>query len=84
LNAGNYWAVGDCVSQARFDDAGFRLAARIAQIVARFTSFYTLDMAETESGDWILIEINDAQMAAPSEHDLDKLYGKLKEVLPHA
>jgi hypothetical protein len=81
LDAGYYWSVGDCVSQATIGEAGLRLAQHIAEIVARFATFYTLDLAETESGDWILIEINDAQMAVPSEHDLDKLYGKLKEEL---
>ena len=38
-------------------------------------------MAETEQGDWILIEINEGQMAAPAEHDLDMLYRKLKNAL---
>jgi hypothetical protein len=38
-------------------------------------------LAKTEQGGWILIEINDAQMAAPVEHDLDGLYGNLEAAL---
>ena len=81
LDPGYYWSVGDCVSQATISQDCLRLAQHLAEIVARFASFYTLDLAETESGDWILIEINDAQMAVPSEHDLDQLYGKLRQEL---
>jgi hypothetical protein len=81
LDAGYYWSVGDCVSQATISEAALKLAQQIAEIVARFSTFYTLDLAETDSGDWILIEVNDAQMAVPSEHDLDTLYRKLNQGL---
>ena len=37
--------------------------------------------AETETGEWILIEINDGQTAVPSENDLDELYGNLSDAL---
>lgn len=57
------------------------LAQRIAGVASRFAAFYTLDLAETEDGSWILIEINDGQMAAPAELDLDELYAKLKDAL---
>jgi hypothetical protein len=39
-----------------------------------------LDLAQTEAGDWILIEVNDAQQAVPSEHDLDELYRSLRKI----
>jgi hypothetical protein len=45
--------------------------------------FFVLDLAETEAGDWILIEVNDAQQSVPSEHDLGELYGNLKSALIH-
>ena len=81
LEAGYYWSVGDCISQATISPDCLRLAQHLADIVARFATFYTLDLAETQAGDWILIEINDAQMATPTEHDLEKLYANLREEL---
>jgi ATP-grasp domain, R2K clade family 3 len=81
LSVGYYWSVGDCFRQASIGAEGMQMAERIARIVSKFTAFYTLDLAETENGDWLLIEINDGQMAMPSEHNLDGLYGKLKEAI---
>lgn len=77
LSAGYYWSLADAPPQANFPPAAFRFAHKIAQIAARFATFYTLDVAETADGEWILIEINDGQSAVPSEHDLDQLYGRL-------
>lgn len=81
LSYGYYWSLADCVAEAELNPAGHRLAQKLADIVANYATFYTLDVAETNSGDWILIEINDGQMAAPSENDLDELYGNLSREL---
>lgn len=81
LEVGYYWSAGDCFRQAAISEECKALAQRIAETASKFTAFFTLDMAETQGGDWILIEINDAQMAAPVEHDLDALYGNLRNAL---
>ena len=81
LNVGYYWSGGECLRQATLSEECMALAQRIADIASRFTTFFTLDLAATAEGDWILIEINDGQMAAPAEHDLDALYGNLKSAL---
>jgi hypothetical protein len=41
-----------------------------------------LDIAETEKGDWILIEMNDAQMSGLSMNDPQMLYKRLAQFLP--
>jgi hypothetical protein len=81
LSYGYYWSLADCLDQAELKPEGLALAEKLARIAAQFTAFYTLDIAETENGDWILIEINDGQMAVPSENDPDELYGRLSELL---
>jgi hypothetical protein len=81
LSYGYYWSLANCLAQAELKPEGLQLAAKLAAIAANFATFFTLDIAETEQGDWILIEINDGQMAVPSENDLDELYGRLKAEL---
>jgi hypothetical protein len=81
LSHGYYWSMADCIGQAELKPAALKLADKIAGIAARFTTFFAMDLAETESGDWILIELNDGQMAGPSENDLDELYGNLRAAL---
>jgi hypothetical protein len=51
----------------------------IIDIVKDHTSFYVLDVAKKENGDWILVEINDGQMSGLSENDPDFLYSNFKK-----
>lgn len=44
-------------------------------------SFFTMDVARTEKGDWIVVELNDGQMSGLSENDPDTFYRRLREVL---
>ncbi len=81
LSVGYYWTMSVCVAQAELKPAAVQLAQHLTGIVSRFAKFYTMDLAETDSGDWILIELNDGQMAVPSENDLDELYGGLREAV---
>jgi hypothetical protein len=43
--------------------------------------YYVIDVAKTQSGDWIIIELNDAQMSGLSENDPNVLYENLKKEL---
>jgi hypothetical protein len=81
LSHAYYWAGSDFLAQATIADGAIELADKIARIAARFVPFFVLDLAETQGGDWILIEVNDAQQSVPSEHDLDELYRNLKRAL---
>lgn len=81
LSVGYYWSMADCAKKAELQPAAIELADKLAAIAARRANFFTLDLAETESGEWILIEINDGQTAVPSENDLDELYGNLRDAL---
>ena len=78
LSYAYYWPGSDYLERAAIGPEGLALADRIAAIVARRVPFFVLDLAQTEAGDWILIEVNDAQQSVPSEHDLDSLYGNLR------
>lgn len=81
LSAGYYWSLADCLDRVELKPPGMQLARDVARIAGKFTKFYTLDVAETEEGDWILIEINDGQTAVPGENDLDELYCNLREAI---
>ena len=81
LSYGYYWSVADCLREAQITDAGLRFADRVAQVAARRVNFFALDVAETQFGDWTLIEINDGQMSVLSENDPDELYGNLRRAI---
>lgn len=83
-----YWTNAGPKAKAESDariasqkDSFDSFVGEITKIASKNTNFYVLDIAEKETGGWILVEINDAQMSGLSYTDPDKLYKNLKEAL---
>lgn len=81
LCKGYYWSCADQPSRARLEPEGENLAQRVADIAQEFVNFFVVDIAQTEKGNWILIEINDGTMSGLSEIDPTTLYRNLREAL---
>ena len=79
LSHGYYWTISD--KKGEMDISGVIFADKIAEIISKKTTFFVLDIAQTEAGDWILIEVNDAQMSGLSGNSADTLYGNLSKIL---
>lgn len=47
--------------------------------LSQYLTFYCVDVAQTEKGDWIVIEVNDGTMAGLSCINPEEFYGKLFE-----
>lgn len=82
LSYGYYWSsaepeIVEKQNEIGISPAGLEFAQSCANIASDFTNFYVLDVAETESGKWILIEVNDAQMSGLSENKPETLYKEL-------
>lgn len=43
--------------------------------------FFVVDVAQTKSGQWVVVELNDGQMSGLSENDPNVLYTRLKQAL---
>lgn len=72
-----YWSTSDTREGANMTTQGIDFANKVANIASQHTNFFVLDIAETEKGDWILIEVNDGQMSGLSEIDPKNLYENL-------
>lgn len=83
LSYGYYWssASDETLKKATIDEDGINFAKSIANRVCEYAKFFVLDVAETEQGKWILIEINDASMSGISENNPHTLYSNLKKEL---
>ncbi|KKN67686.1 hypothetical protein LCGC14_0459450 [marine sediment metagenome] len=56
----------------------------IQEVVRRINgriNFYVIDVGQLESGEWIVVELNDSQMAGLSENNPNVLYANLAKVL---
>ena len=61
--------------------AAFVLLCKVIDIVKHHTNFYVIDIAETESGEWIVIELNDGQQSGLSMIEPSKMYNRLMELI---
>lgn len=65
ITKGFYWqgTHPELESCANFTEDARILAFKAANLVSQFVNFFVLDLAETETGKWIVVEVNDGQMS---------------------
>lgn len=83
LTSGYYWAdlaEPEVAAQAELLPEGIKLVECAAQILAPKVTFYVIDIAQKHDGSWMIVEINDGQMAGLSGCDPHKLYQGLRTV----
>jgi hypothetical protein len=81
---GFYWSSADAGILRRHRDVpedAMLFACKVASVAARHANFFVLDVAKTQEGQWILIEVNDGQMSGLSEIDPEAFYKRLKELV---
>lgn len=81
LSYGYYWVGAENAEEINnkgptIDAINFAIKA--ANKIEEYVKFFVLDIAETEDGKWILVEVNDAQMSGLSMNDPDILYKNLQ------
>ena len=77
LTYGYYWSQADKADEYRMPDGGLEFAKSIANIAKDYVNFFVLDIAKTQEGNWILIEVNDGQMSGLSMCNPHELYKQL-------
>lgn len=80
LSYGYYWSNAENLP-TEIDPKALEFADEIAKETAKHVNFFVLDVAEKESGGWVLIEVNDGSMSGLSENDPWILYSNLKLAL---
>jgi hypothetical protein len=78
-----YWSsfVNDLTSIPDVESVPQEFLNEIIRRVGTKATFWVVDVAKTDDGRWIVIELNDGQMSGLSENDPDKLYENLAAAL---
>ena len=78
-----YWSnyVDDIGGEPSANEVPLEFLQDVINRVGSQSNFYTIDVGQTLSGDWIVIELNDGQMAGTSCNIPFKLYSNLSQVL---
>ncbi len=76
IQVSRYWDQGDYAGETPPLEYFTRLAANVE------SRFFTMDVAKTKQGEWLVVELGDAQVSElPEDADLDGIFGKLKEAI---
>lgn len=80
---GYYWSVHQEDIKDNIDPSQIpkQFLDTIISRVGNRCNFYTVDVAQKQNGEWIIIEMGDAQMAGLSCNNPDILYGNMKQIL---
>lgn len=82
ISIGYYWAnYLDDLKDINTDDVPIDFIDKIIDIVGDKSNFYAIDIAQTELGNWIVIELNCGMQSGLVGNDPDKFYCNLFEVL---
>lgn len=83
LSKGYYWDSysDDLPEDPNPEDIPEDFLAEVVHRVGDLATYYAVDVAETETGDWIVIELNDGQMSGLSGNDPEVLYAALRAVV---
>ncbi len=77
LSFGYYWANADHPEYGTIDEDGLAFAHKVAEIASKYNNFFVVDIAEKESGGWILVELNAGEMSGISMNNPEELYSNL-------
>lgn len=83
IDYGFYWStINDKnIIPKDIDIEGKKLAQIAANIISKKVPFFVVDVAKTRSGEWIVIEINDAQMSGLSTIPAKRFYNNLIQMI---
>ena len=86
LSGGYYWSshleeLKEMGIEPDIDDVPVSFLNKIAEKVKDNINFWVVDVAQTEEGEWIVIELNDGQQSGLSCNDPDTLYKNLNLAL---
>ena len=78
-----YWQnyVDDLPEKPDVNEVPQEFLAEVINRIGDKSNFYVVDVALTQEGKWVVIELNDAQYSGLSCNDPDILYKSLKEIL---
>ena len=83
LTGGFYWDAysEDITSIPSIEEVPKHWLNEAISRVADFVPFFAIDVAQTECGQWKVVELNDGQMSGLSGNSAEDLYGNLRKAL---
>lgn len=83
LSRGYYWSshVEELENPPDPNEIPDSFLADVIERVGKSAVYYSIDIAQSEAGNWLVVELNDGQMSGLSENDPVVLYRGLREAM---
>lgn len=82
VSYGYYWSIADKTKEKEeLPKEALDFVQKVADIAKNHVNAFVLDIAQKENGDWVLVEVNDFQMAGLSCINYDDFYSSLAELI---
>jgi len=83
ISGGYYWSnyIDDLPVKPDINEVPKDFLNTIINKIGDKNNFYTIDIAQAQTGEWVVIELNEGQCAGLSDHDADEFYRKLYKVV---
>lgn len=79
VSYGFYWSNSE--AEGTITNEAIELVGKVIERVKDYVNFYVIDVAQKETGEWIVIEMNDGQQSGLSNNDPQVLYKNMNEIL---
>lgn len=78
-----YWSnyVDELPEVPNVNDVPKEFLEKIIKIVGNKSNFYVIDVAQTQAGNWIVIELNDGISAGLPDDNFDEFYSNIKKII---
>lgn len=81
VEAGFYWPYSEALPTAEDEAEAVMFATEQAEKISGKVDFFVLDVAKTEDGKWIVVEVNDGQMSGLSTINPNLFYSSLMNIV---
>lgn len=83
LSGGFYWSshIEELKEIPSIEEVPLKFLWESIEVISQHANFYALDIAQTEAGEWIIVEINDGCMSGLSENNPTTMYKGLMRSL---
>lgn len=76
-----YWTIADKPELATISTAAILMVQNVANIVSKKNNFFSIDVAEIETGGWKIVEINSGEQSGLQSINPDSFYKNLRKAL---
>lgn len=80
IDYGYYWIIADKPELATISNSAIKLVQTIANIISNKNNFFSIDIAELETGKWKIVEINSGEQSGLQSIDTNNFYKNLRQL----